>query len=541
MGLAFWAGLLVLVGGAVLLGADRAATGATVLGTGLVIAGAVVTLVAWRLKQRAAATEPARSDQVPRAAQELQAVVREQWLHETQARSLGDPDPMPVCWRLSDPAMMDHDEHIASTGLRCAGRSDRIPALTDQFRTFRRRRLVITGSPGSGKTTLAVQLLLQLLEGWQPGEPVPVLFSLASWDPHTQPRVQDWLADQLAQAYPKLRAFGSDTAQKLADQGRLLPVLDGLDEIPPERRGEVIARLNASLHPDSGLIVTSRTVEYTETVHTGVVLTAAAVIQLDPLTTSEAASYLEDRLPRRPGESWLAVLTALRGGTAGALAEVVASPLGLWLLRAVCIEGRRDPQSLIDPGHYPDAAAIQHHLLEELIPAAFRSRPPLPTRHHDPDQVRRWLTTLASQLRDTKTRDWQRWQLARHVLTPWQIGLAIGLMIGVRVGLVGGLVLGVGLQVGWVGGLVGGLALGLALGLASGLAMAKTRWSAFIVAWLWLAVRRRLPLRLMGFLRDAHRLGLLRSVGPVYQFRHAALQDHLAHDHVSDHDCSVHR
>jgi hypothetical protein len=32
----------------------------------------------------------------------------------------------------------------------------------------------------------------------------------------------------------------------------------------------------------------------------------------------------------------------------------------------------------------------------------------------------------------------------------------------------------------------------------------------------------------MGFLDDAYRLGLLRIVGPVYQFRHAALQDHLA-------------
>jgi hypothetical protein len=32
----------------------------------------------------------------------------------------------------------------------------------------------------------------------------------------------------------------------------------------------------------------------------------------------------------------------------------------------------------------------------------------------------------------------------------------------------------------------------------------------------------------MSFLDDAHRLGLLRAVGPVYQFRHAALHDHLA-------------
>ncbi|GAT65838.1 NTPase [Planomonospora sphaerica] len=37
-----------------------------------------------------------------------------------------------------------------------------------------------------------------------------------------------------------------------------------------------------------------------------------------------------------------------------------------------------------------------------------------------------------------------------------------------------------------------------------------------------------LPVRLIPFLDDMHRLGLLRTTGPVYQFRHAELHDHLA-------------
>jgi hypothetical protein len=70
-------------------------------------------------------------------------------------------------------------------------------------------------------------------------------------------------------------------------------------------------------------------------------------------------------------------------------------------------------------------------------------------------------------------------------------------------------------------GVVGGLP--VALGMASVLP-----WSAYRLAHLWLLLRGRLPWRLQAFLEDAHRRGLLRQVGGVYQFRHARLQDRLA-------------
>lgn len=50
-----------------------------------------------------------------------------------------------------------------------------------------------------------------------------------------------------------------------------------------------------------------------------------------------------------------------------------------------------------------------------------------------------------------------------------------------------------------------------------------------IIAQIYLATRYRIPLRLMRFLEDARSRHLLRTVGPVYQFRHATLQDRLAH------------
>jgi RNA-directed DNA polymerase len=76
----------------------------------------------------------------------------------------------------------------------------------------------------------------------------------------------------------------------------------------------------------------------------------------------------------------------------------------------------------------------------------------------------------------------------------------------------------------WVAGLLKGLVGGLVFGLVYVPMVTKACWPGFVATSLWLGVRRRLPLRLMGFLDDAYRLGLLRVVGPLYQFRHVDLQ-----------------
>jgi hypothetical protein len=97
-------------------------------------------------------------------------------------------------------------------------------------------------------------------------------------------------------------------------------------------------------------------------------------------------------------------------------------------------------------------------------------------------------------------------------------------------GLVVGLALAVGLAI--LAGLKADLRLGLAVmaglgvGLLAGLEDSAT-WPASL-AFVQLAGRRRTPFQLMRFLNDAHERGVLRAIGPVYQFRHARLQDRLA-------------
>jgi hypothetical protein len=82
-----------------------------------------------------------------------------------------------------------------------------------------------------------------------------------------------------------------------------------------------------------------------------------------------------------------------------------------------------------------------------------------------------------------------------------------------------------GVMVGVVAGVVAGAVVGVGVATVSGLFSASIS-SSFAAAQL---VRRwHTPVRLMRFLDDARERGVLRTVGPVYQFRHARLQDRLA-------------
>jgi hypothetical protein len=91
-------------------------------------------------------------------------------------------------------------------------------------------------------------------------------------------------------------------------------------------------------------------------------------------------------------------------------------------------------------------------------------------------------------------------------------------------------------------GVLAAVFIGAATGLLAGIGMAiffaeysgpsLTPWQAYEVTRIWLAARQRLPWPLMGFLEDAHKRGVLRQAGAVYQFRHIELQRRLANRHA---------
>jgi hypothetical protein len=106
-----------------------------------------------------------------------------------------------------------------------------------------------------------------------------------------------------------------------------------------------------------------------------------------------------------------------------------------------------------------------------------------------------------------------------------RMGVLLGSFAGAAVGAGAGAIIG-GHVTGLLVATVGGVAYGSGYGFLAGLKYAASAW--FTLSRCWFAARGSLPWQLMAFLEDAHRRGVLRQMGGVYQFRHLRLQDHLA-------------
>lgn len=58
--------------------------------------------------------------------------------------------------------------------------------------------------------------------------------------------------------------------------------------------------------------------------------------------------------------------------------------------------------------------------------------------------------------------------------------------------------------------------------------LVQSAWTRWLIARTWLFASRQAPWRLLRFLEDAHKRGVLRQSGAAYQFRHLELQHRLA-------------
>ena len=448
---------------------------------------AVVSLVASAVTFRAASRAARWSEADPtvlqkRAAKDLATWVQRQWRREATARWLDRPEPLGVRWSsTSRPVAPAPGEVLGATGpqgrvlrLRLGGDVNDVVSM---FLRLPHRQLVVLGQPGAGKSVLMLLLTLGLLRRWRSGQPVPVLLNLSSWNPNRE-HLDTWLARRLVEEYPALGnrdRYGPGMAMRLVSSEAVLPVLDGLDEMPQARHAVAVVELNNAVGGGRAVVVACRAEEYQAAVAAiGATLGRAAVVELEPVDADAAAVYLPAGQPTGQ-QRWAPVIAHLRTDPFGPLARALSTPLMVHLARTVYSAPDRDPAELCDPRRWATPQQIEDHLLDAYLPALYPRGSAQPMveettspalRTYPADQARHWLAYLAAQMTTLGTRDLAWWQLPRMV-SHFELvfGLAVRLMAGLGFGLA------FGLTYGFTFGPARGLTYGLIYGLAFGLGL----------------------------------------------------------------------
>ncbi|HEY3711568.1 MAG TPA: BTAD domain-containing putative transcriptional regulator [Amycolatopsis sp.] len=368
------------------------------------------------------AAEPLPEHNFGRAVTELAEAVTWQWRAEAELRSLHRPRPIALRWSAvsGKPALRGELDGVA-----------------EMFTALPSRQLVVLGDPGSGKSVLSLVLTLELLRARGPGEPVPVLLSLASWDPRRE-HLDRWLAGRLAEDHPALlnaREYGRDAPTRLVLGGHVVPILDGLDEMPADLRATALDALDQTMSGGRSLVLTCRSAEYEQvTRESGAALGTATVVRLEPVARPEAITYLSAR-EGAGHDRWRPVAERLRRDPDGPLGRVLRTPLMVDLARIVYGRPGADPAELLGDG---DADTLEGRLLDSFVPIAYAQVPEPPGRNpktspsaqYTAAQANRWLGFLARRLERARSRDLAWWQLYRAVPAGTRAGL-VGLLIAV--------------------------------------------------------------------------------------------------------------
>lgn len=360
----------------------------------------------------------------------------DQWLREATSRGLRDHGMLPVRWSATDRAVGD-DEALRSalpegrpTRLLAGELRDEfevaVDALAERYATIPSGRLVLLGEPGAGKSVLAILLTVGLLRARTRGGKVAVLASVTGWDPVLQD-LDSWLISTLAETY-----YNGQTAvpRELLRGDRLLPVLDGLDEIGESARKAAVGRINTAVRRSRPVVVTCRSNEYEDTIKDGSpVLSRAPVVELEPLTTDDLEAYLNSR--GWPAEvSWQPVLARMRRDPRGPLALAFSTPLVVSLAELVYGRLPERPVELLDTDRFDSRHAVEDWLVSRTIPAAYRDDPGS-RAHERAERAERHLRFLAKHLHTHRVRNLAWWRLADQRLSVWTgpiLGVVTGLL-----------------------------------------------------------------------------------------------------------------
>lgn len=340
-----------------------------------------------------------------------------------------------------------------------------VSTLAEDWRAGRSRLSVILGARGAGKSVTAMLLVHQLLDRRDHHDgPIPVLFRIGDWNPETT-AFPDWITQQLADRY-QLPEHTTPEGNYIAK--RLLPVLDGFDEIPAPRRGRAIERLREAMDATRfSVVLTSRVEEFDAALDkVGRPLATMSVITLHPVSPEQAKTYL--KAGRQGAAHWAAVLEQLDRPDSP-VAEALQTPLLVYLCSEVYKRKENKPERR-ELERFADRAEVEQHLVARFLPLRYADKARSSDTNHDATRALQYLRFIAHHMNRTGTSQFAWWHLHRslnrrtlvavYALVSWTVvWLADTVVDALGVGL-GNAVADV-----LISAAIGGLAVGLVYGL----------------------------------------------------------------------------
>jgi len=246
------------------------------------------------------------------------------------------------------------------------------------------RGMLILGEPGSGKTTTLLELTRDLIARAETDstQPIPVIFNLSSWIDKQQ-SLNDWLVLELSAKYQIPKRIGNTWLK----DNRILPLLDGLDEVKSEIRAACVEAINqfSELFALQGCVVCCRQKDYTAL---PVRLKLNGAICLQPITFTQVNNYLEAY-----GNKLAALRFIIQKDEA--LREMAQSPL---VLSVMCLAYQDVPVETLTTLEYHRDEDRRKALFDTYIKRMLK-RKGKANQHYAPKQIITWLIWLAQKMR----------------------------------------------------------------------------------------------------------------------------------------------